>query len=320
MKFYRILPYDKVSFGTLRNFRAGFDHRQASVFPPDIMKFFHIFKRVRWVLLEKAGELYTQVPADFVGQRKTTQKEAIRLSFDKEKGPYIPSEKLITKEGKLAKYEGASGFVKVSELLENKGELETFSLGNFVKEEEKVGIALEYSTRSAKEGMLYTRSFYYLSEEWTKSGLVVLAEPFDEVQKGYYKVGGEGKVAKVEDLDYTDVERFLEAPLDIQKGEVYRLYLTTHAYFEGELKIGSELKIGFLRFRLLWLFNRGVEWVSGFAKPFIKMLMPASVLYLEALDSGSTVRLCQIFSKNGVEIDINNLKERGWNSGILWEV
>jgi CRISPR-associated protein Cmr3 len=114
----------------------------------------------------------------------------------------------------------------------------------------------------------------------------------------------------------------------IEKGKLYKLYLLTHTYIKGELKIGKTLRVEGLDFELVWSFTKGKEWISGFRKPAVEMLLPGTVLLLKAKDEGCLKRLTYIEEKTILPVyeskECKKIKEEcislhnyGWNYAIL---
>jgi CRISPR type III-B/RAMP module-associated protein Cmr3 len=146
--------------------------------------------------------------------------------------------------------------------------------------------------------------------------------------KGSYYFGGETRISKIETQPLDERLEFLTDCVEIERGNIYRFYLTTHTYIEDELTIGRCLNIGGLNFELVWLFNAGKEWISGFRKPAIQMLKPGTVLILKALQPGELRRLTYIGQTEFVPVYENRestnilrkkvkLHNYGWNFGIL---
>lgn len=304
MKLYLFKPYDVLTFGGLKNFSAGESHIQRAEFPPPIMRFFHLFRKVFGVFLYKDGQVCMPMPADCVSERKKESPEAKPLKMD------IPP--LI--RGELKAYEQAKGFISWKDFWENYKNGKSFQTYQpFIKSELRVGIALDKGTRTAREGMLYSEEFLRFDEG---SMLAVLGEGYEG--KGIEKVGGERRVAFCKEADNEKLE---VENVKVIKGKYYKFYCLTHLFVEGGLEQEREIKLfgSGLKFKVLWFFGTS-EFVSGYTKPFIQMLKPGSVLWLLALDEGGTKGICQIDSKPEVNDIERSFLERGWNSGILLEV
>ena len=307
MKLYLLEPYDVLSFGGLKNFSAGESHIQKSSFPPPIMRFFPYFRKVYSVLLVKDGEAYLPVPADCLKPRKEKKGDPIiaPLKFP----PVLEEEK---------PYEPAQGFVSVSDFVEKytsgEGGFVLKELGEFLATEMRVGVKLSVSSRTSEESMLYSQDFLRFKEDTL---LGILASETDGL-KSLNKIGGEGRLAKLKGK--MDLADFFKDKLTLKKGNLYKFYLLSHVFVEGGIKREKNIKIGDREFKVLWLHSAGSEFISGFRKPFVEMLKPASVLVLEAVENGEINRVCQIESSPSVIDRREKFLERGWNSGIIMEV
>jgi len=307
MKLYLFEPYDVLSFGGLKNFSAGESHIQKSSFPPPIMRFFPYFKKVYSVLLVKDKEVFLPVPADCLVPRKGEKGDLViaPLKFPpvlEEEKPYEPAEGFVSLGDLVEKYaKGKRGFI-----LKN--------LSDFLATETRVGVKLSVSSRTSEESMLYSQDFLRFKED-TFLG-VLASEPYSI--KTFNKMGGEGRLTRLR--DEWDLPDFFKEEQTIKSGAKYKFYLLSHAFVKGGIEKGKILKIGDREFRVLWLHNKGSEFISGFRKPFLEMLRPASVLILEAVEDGTVKRVCQIDSFPEVIDKKEKFLERGWNSGIIMEV
>jgi len=355
-----VKPVDSYVIGGLRNFQAGTDTYRETLTLPDITKFFALLDlndfKVCGVFLKSGNDIYFPIPADFLRPRKG-QRGNLKLSqlrkvedlksregdviFDIEP-EYIP---YIEEEGDT-KYEGASGFISF-EYLEryfSTGELGEKlstdvikSISDFVKQELKIGLTLDFDRFAAEESRLYM-TFVNRVQKGVKL-VALLEQKGNDVKEsppnGFFYFGGETRVAeiKTEPLGGNNLLSFLEEDLEIKDGNLYRFYLTSHTYISGELEIGRELKVGECEFILDWVFSAGKEWISGFAKPAIRMLKPGTVLILRALESCKNIKrlhyieseaFLPIFKEKNAEKSVHNLVRNktnphhyGWNYGIL---
>ena len=309
MKLYLLEPYDVLSFGGLKNFSAGESHIQKSSFPPPIMRFFPYFKKVFSVLLVKGEEAYLPVPADCLKPRKGEKGDPLiaPLKFP----PLLETEK---------PYEPATGFISLSDFVNKyangNSKFALKELGEFLAMEPRVGVKLSVESRTSEESMLYSQDFLRFKDD---TFLGVVASEKDGL-KELNKMGGEGRLVMLK--GEKDLPDFLKGSLDLKKGGMYKFYLLSHTFVEGGLEREKEsnVKIGGKEFKLIWLHNSGSEFISGFRKPFVEMLRPASVLILEALEDGKVPRVCQIESSPSVIEEGDKFLERGWNSGVIMEV
>ncbi|AAC06667.1 type III-B CRISPR module-associated protein Cmr3 [Aquifex aeolicus] len=322
MKIYLFKPYDVIGFGGLKNFSAGETHIQKSIFPPPIMRFFHIFNSVYGVFLYKDGNLFLPVPSDCLVKRKEESGKA-KIS---------PLEFPPLIRGDLEAYERANGFISFSDLMnkyaKNIDGFKIYLLEEFLKKESRVGITLDKErrvVRSIKEinrkeekGLLYSQDFFRFNDGVK---LAVLGEINKDIVisgKQYFRLGGEGKIVSFKHTEH--INSFLEGKIKIKNGNYYKFYCLTHAYINNGI-IESKIQticIEGINFEVEWLYNGGVEYVSGYNKPFLEMLRPGSVLILKAKNEGEIQRLNQI-STNVPISNIKNFLNRGWNSGIIVE-
>ncbi len=344
MKLIEIKATDFWLFGGLKNFQAGEDTYREVLFPPDVMKFFHLTDTTKCKPVgvfikqrdEKKGkeELYLPVPADLLRPRKgengplavATLKEPPTDTITDLDSDLLPT----APEGKT-KYEGASGFITTEHLREylEKGTIEgksciIKSVGDFVIFEPKIGLTLDFDRFNAEESRLY---FTFVVRPRKGTSLVVLFDGNCESLEGFYHLGGETRVSKLKESEAP--KDLINGKASVQKGNLYRFYLLTHTFVEGGLKKGKTLKVGGLEFEPVWFFSGGAEWISGFRKPGIKMLKPGGVMVLRALEEGEVNRLTFVEGstslpvikdkENQPEVDseIKDLHLFGWNHGFL---
>jgi len=347
VELFEVKALDFWSFGGLKNFQAGVDTYRKPVFPPDIMKFFHIVDLNKVVpiavFLKKEDEIYLPVPADLLQPRKGV-KGNLKISplMGKEELPEgaltdFESFKVLPfiKESEV-KYEGAKGYLPFSKLknyfTENKICADTDNIKGldfFVNFEPKVGLTLNFDTFSAEESRLY---FTFAVRPKKDTSLVVVFKKKNgesvKIEEGIYHIGGETRVSKVQKVESKELQSLLCEKINICKGELYKFYLLSHTYIEGKLYIGKTLKVGGIDFELVWTFTKGKEWISGYKKPAVEMLLPSTVLVLKAKNNALTNRLNHIEAKTKLPIyenkDKKELKEKkvflheyGWNWGIL---
>ena len=347
VELVEVKTFDFWTFGGLKNFQAGVDTYREPIFPPDIMKFFHLadLKEIFpvAVFLKKENEIYLSVPADILQPRKGEKGE---LKISPLKGKNNLPEGALTDlkkfellpfvEESCPKYEGAKGFIAFEKLkhyfMENRICADTDSLKGldyFVTFEPKVGLTLDFDTFSAEESKLY---FTFAVRPKKDASLVVVFKRKNsksgKVEDGTYYLGGETRVSKIQKLENKDIKNFLSEKVNVCKDKLYKFYLLTHTHIEGKLKIGRTLKVGNLEFELLWVFTKGKEWISGFKKPAVEMLLPSTVLVLKAKEISSIDRLTYIEAKAKLPIFVDKNSEEpkkeeiylhnyGWNFGIL---
>ncbi len=318
MKLYRIKPFDTVFFGENRSSVAGDDHEKGAKFPPEIMKLFNLGNnRFLGVFPMKGNDIYLPMPADVMHRRKSEENYHIIPRIVEIEAHFATD--LCTRKlpwiDEFGAFERAGGYLKVSDFVRYMkvpyGKLEVHPEKDLFMQELRIGIALNYSTRTVKESMLYAHVHVR-----TTDGFAILVH--GEIGKTYENVGGERKVARIEELDYPSFLE-LEKPLHIVEGDLYKFYLTTHAFLSDSMLPYSSIYVQDIEMELVWLFSAGSEWIGGFGKPAILTLKPGTVLILKAKMDGEVSSFAQI--TDPLELpDKDSFLGRGWGSGILWKL
>jgi len=269
-------------------------------------------------------------------------------------------------ENDIPKREATSGWVpfEVAKTYLEKGILENSVESGQIKKqmsssELKVGLTLEKNTFTAEERRLYFEFVERLtlpSDEkdtkvlWEEVYLALLVESrsnTEPIKEGYYFVGGETRVGKVEKIveNHNDAENFLKllnSKVEVGNGKLYKFLILSHTFVKNGIKIGKQVRLtsssssesGALtevNFRVKWIFTTGREWLSGFNKPAIEVLQPGTVLILEANNASSTELPKGTFLKEGTpeviqkwfkaqnkeKVEFPHFHEYGFNFGIL---
>ncbi|NPA14859.1 MAG: hypothetical protein GXN97_06715 [Aquificae bacterium] len=342
MKLIEVKATDFWLFGGLKNFQAGEDTYREVLFPPDVIKFFHLTDITKCkpvgVFIKQEEELYLPAPADLLRPRKgepgplavATLKEPPAYAITDLETDLLPVAPEVEIEGRKIKYEGASGFIPIKHLKEylEKGTIEGNSsliktVADFVAFEPKVGLTLDFDRFNAQESRLY---FTFVVRPKKGTSLAVLFDGNCEGLKGFYHIGGETRVSELKESTFP--ENLINRKVYVQKGNLYRFYLLTHTFVEGGLEKRKTLKVAGKEFEVVWFFSAGAEWISGFRKPGIKMLKPGGVMVLRALEEGEVDgftflearTLLPVYKdKNSTEVDneIKDLHLFGWNRGFL---
>lgn len=325
-RVYKIIPCKELMFGSLKHFVAGESHYYTSSESLNIMRFFKLvedLKEEEFVKIcavgffsESDGSFLVPLPADILFPRKGREGNPVMAKY---------REDYVFIKGTLEHYEYKRAYVKLSCLLKDylHGRLDCFNKrddnkegdkegileeSSILKREQKVGLGVDYESKTSKEGRLYftqrlgVRSNYFLS---------ILVE--GKLREAESFVGAERTRAFVKDSGL-DVKS-LEELQNIKEGEFYKFYLLSHAFFDD-----SKVYINGIEFELKWIFSAGAEWISGWRKPALYMLRPGSVLVLRAKTSGNVRRLCQIEAFEGVINIIEGKRsflDFGWNTGII---
>ncbi len=353
MKFYRIKPFDTVVFGENKSSVAGDDHEKGSKFPPEIMKLFNLGNVKFFGIFPIYDEIVLlPAPADLLGKRKSkdgpyyipkvngiSKDSIVDFETDLEVGS-LPWVDAFEELEKVNGYVDVKGFRGVMD-----GGLDyvnVFSESDLFEREVRIGISLDFSTGTVQESMLYTHVHLRVKEGF----LIALS---NGVNAFMMTIGGERKVSRIQEEEGgLGLKNLMDGKIQLEKGKRYKFYLTTHAFLNGNLKPGSEITIGSaldnsgdgVRMTVGWVYSAGAEWISGVEKevdengelrkkPAVYMLKPATVIVLTPKDDGGEIsRLAQIKepvnfdigSPEGRKIDKNRFIERGWGSGIIWEI
>ncbi len=311
MKLFEVKAQNPLWFGGLKHVLAGEEHYAKVQTLPNVMRFFPAVKdeegrgKIYGVLIKKGNELYFPMPADVVGRRKTGGDWKLLELKNLGGLGYLP---VITKT--LNSYEGADGyFISYQDFINW-----LYGFGNFkgVRETKefmetalKVGLKINWDLGTAEEGFLYFQERIYLKRDVS---LVFLAE---DVKGSFFFLGGERNLAEVRELCKELKE--LKGEVEVNRFKHYKLYLLSHTYFKGE-----EIKVGGIPFKVIWIYSRGSEFVSGYKKPALEMLRPGSVLILRAKGEGKLKRLCQVEEKPPLKFKgVERFLSSGWNTGIL---
>jgi len=316
VKLYQVIPENPVWLGSLKHIDAGTEHYAKSLTLPNIMRFFNFVKDEKGngacygVFLSHENTLYLPTPSDIVGKRKTGGDWKL-LKLDEKLG--LP---LIKKD--LGAYENASGYFMsftnfkdwINGTINKKMDMKKISY--FFEIERKTGIKVDVESGTAEETYLYTQERIRFKENVK---LLFLTKNCFR-QSGFF--GGERNPARVEEVkDFKEeIKTLTQGKVNVEKGKIYRLYLLTHTYTDSlkELTL-RDFCNNVCRFRVVWLFSSGSEFISGFTKPAIEMLKPGSVFLLEAIQNCTNFeRFTQVFNEPK---SIKNFLASGWNTGIL---
>lgn len=324
MKLFEVIPQNPIWLGGLKHITAGDEHYMRSVFLPNIMRFFKFVKKEKerkgacyGVFLAKDENLLLPAPADIVGKRKTGGDWRI-LKLEGR----IP---LIKRT--LEAYETVSGYLIKSEAFNKWIEYKNLSNNDFQKlndlidVDRRTGIKIDREEGTAEEGFLYTQERIRLKEGVK---LLFLARECYK-KEGFF--GGERNPATIREVSKNyekSLKEIFQGSVKVERGKIYRFYLTSHTYLNASLEVSSSEKNITIRdfqgekidFKVLWLFSAGTEFISGFGKPALNMLKPGTVFLLEALESGRLNKLCQIFAEPLVN-KVERFLDSGWNSGLL---
>ncbi len=179
---------------------------------------------------------------------------------------------------------------------------------NFYEKEPKVGIERDYKTHKIEKGNLYSIVPLRFKDN-VKIGVLVDGVDktiLEKLNNSFMKVGGEGKLCKLEIEEDTDIIK----PLEIKKGEPIKLLLLQPSDFNNnwgpfESNNKNEITIQNNKFKFIsGCVGRAVKiggWdiVKKAVKPMKSYIPAGSVYYLEALDN------CNIFHEGKIGQNCN---------------
>jgi len=181
------------------------------------------------------------------------------------------------------------------------------SLEEFVINEPKIGIKIDKSTQTAEEGYLYRVDLKRLN----KAKIVVEFEGLDIDNNQLMKLGGEGKVTTIKQVDNIEVS----PPQKVKS--IFKLYFLTPTIFyngwlpnwinpktlEGEYK---NLKLKLLTAKIgKYKLIGGFDMKSRQPKIMYKAVPEGSVYYFELLE-GNINKLIEIFHNKSISDKLSN--------------
>lgn len=206
-----VKPFDVFIFGDGREFNAGGKHTyRESVFfinPIAILgslnNYFNDRLNIRFISLEKNGELFFKMPLDIKLSKseeliKASSEELIKASLYKLNYNFITDEEVEY----ITDFEFADKMSDVNKYV-NQELFKDYLLNKNIKEipgksklkickELRAGIKINKNTRTTEEGMLYFQSFTRLEEN---SGFYIVVDR--AVESEFLRIGGESKIFKV---------------------------------------------------------------------------------------------------------------------------
>ncbi len=332
MKLFKVKAYNSLWFGGLKHMSGGEEHYLSSLMLPSIMVFFDFVKKDKKgacygvALCDDSNNIYLPSPADIVGERKKGGNWRV-LKFYENLNLKGKTFQLPLIKGTLKAFENTEGYFITKEGFKEwkEGNISDKYMKDwncFAKAELKVGLQINKDTKTAEESMLYFQERIRL-----KRGVYIsfIAENLTS-DEGF--IGGERNPAKVEEV--MSVRSLFGNNLEINKGSYYRLYLLTHSYIGSfnmeeepnhtdiELKLKPVHGNSEANFKVVWIYSKGSEFISGYDKPAVEMLRPGTVILLRAKESAKfkdIVQICNVPNANKIPKD--NFLESGWNTGIL---
>ncbi|MBC7319179.1 type III-B CRISPR module-associated protein Cmr3 [bacterium] len=264
---YKIKPTDTLFFRTGRPFSMGDETWSDTIFPPYSSTFYgalrtfiifnreglQAFKEGRYMndigspeskggmriygpFLYKDTTLYFPVPLDLVEVKESTKRKLLPLEFTDTSEIFISNysfEKILVYKGDLDvdEPEGFLDEISLKDYLLGKTEsLYRKEPFEFYKTELKIGISREKNTLTSKEGYLYRIPLIRLNEN---TSFIIELENIEDIPKeGLLQLGGEGKVALLEEVNSDLLDNLKNLKLNLENG-YFKLYLVTPSIFNN---------------------------------------------------------------------------------------
>ena len=190
--------------------------------------------KIKAILYEIKKEIYLPVPSDLIFENlngNSRRLTALKLAS---------AENLISnyKLPFYLQYEGKENVTKDDKLLLSLQSFQNYlngkydnlefkNLGDFIKDEPKVGIGRDNLTKSTSEGKLYRINMKRLDG----LNFIVDFENINLNEKGFLKFGGENKVVKYEESQH-DIKNLFNN-MNKPQNKLVKLYLLTPAIFKN---------------------------------------------------------------------------------------
>ncbi|MCG0276430.1 MAG: type III-B CRISPR module-associated protein Cmr3 [Thermosediminibacteraceae bacterium] len=331
--FFELSPLDGLYFGKGHPFSAGFESVGRGMYPPPPSVFYGAFAtyylslngnneqnlrfieknlRIKGVYFKRGETWHVLAPFDLV---KSAEDER-ELELLKMRKPVV----FTDIDGELNLLYSLYNTENVAGLITDldmcfylKGKKDRFlyqDLSDFIVEESKIGIKMDYKKGSAKEGYLYRMSYIRMQKDIKNTAKFVVdveCDGFEFPSSGLLKLGGEAKAAKVERSE--DMPEFLKESFNAKISEAikskrrFKLVLNTPSFFnkgwEPDLSrfgvkvkllaaaLGKPVSIG------------GWDMKANEPKVMARAVPAGSVYYYEILD-GNVDDLLEEIYKNGI--------------------
>ncbi|UZQ83702.1 type III-B CRISPR module-associated protein Cmr3 [Thermoanaerobacter sp. RKWS2] len=266
---FEVTPLDNVYFGKGYPFTAGFESVGRGVFPPAPSVFYGAFAtyylsltgkssqnldfiqknlKIKGVYYKSGESWYTLVPMDLVKNKEENEGNKLELlKLSELLIEFDLSDEQINLLYSINKAENVKGLiddVTMRNYLKGIKENMFFTyFTDFVLNESKIGIKIDYDKRSNKKGYLYKINYVRMAKD-TKNSLSFVVDiecdGFSFPESGLLKLGGEGKVAKIRRL--TDIPEFLKEDFKekikeiITKTRKFKVVLVTPSVFQSGWK------------------------------------------------------------------------------------
>lgn len=323
-------PYPSVIYGALRSAYFGENPKEIVNANTNNDKTNNlVIKNIYYKIFSENAWVYTiPIPLDMVGKRKNEKsKDAFLLKLTQNDiiSSLKTTHRLIQKESdKDEKVEGISnGLLKVEDLnqyLKSVNKNYTFnSMNDFIKYEPKIGIARNNQTKTTEEGHLYRVDLNRI----INLKLVVEFEGLEIKEKGFLKLGAEGKT-----VSYESLKNEIKIESISLNNKIFKLYFATPTYFkngwlpewinkdtfQGEY---NKIKLKLLTASLGKTLNiGGFDMKTKTPKPMRKFVPAGSVYYFELEDINDKEKLIEVFHNKSI-CDDKILSKQGFGISYL---
>mgnify|MGYP001129150404 CR=1 FL=1 len=341
--WYRIKPFDTLFFRDGKPFTMGAETWAEVVFPPypstvyGAIRSWLIFEKgslndfkngtfenelgtpfkrgnlkIKGPIIGKDNTLYFPVPKDMlvVGKTKDKDKKLYKLNFNKGIEFFISDYSLENILLNKSEYEleEADGFVDSNSLkdyLEDKKVILNVTPNDHIfGYEKKTGITRNLETLTSQEGSLYRIPMIKLEKD---ANMFVKIEGLNNLpETGLFRLGGEGKIVKIERLSEQNFEVINMIEFNFES-KIFKLYLATPAIFKkGWLPgwINDTTLEGYqngIRLKLVacsigkYCLVGGWDLAKNEPKPMYKAVPAGSVYYFEVLGNTDPQKIVENF-------------------------
>ena len=340
--WYKIKPFDTLFFRDGRPFTMGGETWANQIFPPypstiyGALRSWLIFEKgtlkdfkenkfkeelgnpnekgsfsVKGVFLSKEDLLYFPIPRDlFFDKNEEKQRLYTIQSIEKPSllvSDYPMNHILINQNQKeLEEAKGWIDLFNLQDYLENKGQVLTFIEDDkFYDKEKKTGIKRNKITLNAEVGHLYRISMIRLQKN--VNFYLDINGLNDYPQKGMIRLGGEGKMIKIEKVENLDHFQYLrEIQINLSK-KCFKIYFATPVIFKkGWIPewLDSETLEGIyknIKLKLIacalgkYIQIGGWDLANQKPKPMYRAVPAGSVYYFEVLDDSDANKIKEVF-------------------------
>ncbi len=311
-------PYPSTIYGALRT--LYFAHHPEDIDKAETEKDPTKNLVIRNILIKQNGIYYLPIPSDLVTPKDKEELKMLKLSEkSKEYFSNYPLDYILLPENN-EKVEAITGFISIHDFakyVQGEAPKDYKKLQDIRVEEPKIGIGLDREMRAAREHNIYRVGMLRTKGELR---IVVEFEGLDLPDKGFMKLGGEGKI-----INYEKVTDVPEIPFPQVSGDIFKVFLATPTYFvNGWLPGGMKENIWKyydMELELIAASFKGYLSIGGFnmkkkrPKKMRRFLPAGSVLYFKLL-KGDLNKLKEAFRNRPISED-ETLKKQGFGISYI---